>query len=91
MPVDARGQRAEFDHFVPAVDAHVHLVGVHARHHVGGGLADVDVLYQVAGGAVKDRQLVVEPLGLVDDRLIPVGPHVVGVVHVDPRAGPPSW
>ena len=73
------------------------LVGVHAGHDVGRRLADGDVLQNVAGEPIEDRELVAEPLGLVDEALITVRPHVVGVVQVDvgqaellgdlPRAG----
>ena len=50
--------RAELDHVVPAVDTHVHLVGVYARHHVGRSVADVDVPYQGAGSRLKTVSLV---------------------------------
>ena len=63
----------------------MNLIGVHASHHMCGGLADFDVLQQGACAAVKHRQLRVKPLRLINDRLADVRPHIVGVVHIDCR------
>src|SRR6185503_230888 len=65
------------------------LICVYACHHMGGCMTDVNVPNHATGDAVEGRQLVAEPLGLIDDRLIPIGPHVVGVVHVDLGQGDP--
>ncbi len=70
-------------HGVRTVEAHMHLIRIHTRHHMGRRVADRDVPDQTTGNAVEYRKLITEPLGLINDRLISVGPHVVGIVHVD--------
>ena len=82
-------QRVELDDGVSAVEAHMHLVCVHACHHMDWGMTDGNGPYLIACNAIEDRQIVAKPLGLVDDQLIPVGPHVVGVIHVDFWQGNP--
>ncbi len=37
------------------------------------------------GRPIKDSQSVVKPLGLVDQALIAIRPHIVGIVHIDLR------
>ena len=78
--------RRQFDHRIRifgAVEGDMYFVIVHSRHDVGRGLSDRNVANELAGAAVKHCQLAVEPLGLVDQRLIAIRPHVMGVVHLD--------
>lgn len=42
-----------------------------------------------ARNAIENRQIIPEPLCLVDDQLVLVCPHVVGVIHVDFGQGNP--
>ena len=90
LPLHGFGQRRKFHHRVPGVLAvyrYVHLVGIDPRHHVGRRLAYRDIPHQAAGFSFENSQPAVKPLGLVDEILVPVGPHVVGIVHLYVRQG----
>jgi hypothetical protein len=66
--------RVELDDVALAVERRVHLIGVHSRHDVRRGLADLGARDDLAGESVKRGQASSEPLGVVDELLVAVRP-----------------